>query len=492
MYLSISRSKTAAITLVILLAFMLAGCARSHHEEEGAKNVILMISDGMGFNTVSATGYYTGDRAAYENFEYRFGMQTHSAGNRKSYTGRPYDPDAMAGDFNYALKGATDSSSSASAMYSGVKIFDNEVNFSPGNRSITTFFEKAAKNGKSIGAVASVHFNHATPAAVYSHNRSRNNFAAIAKEAIYGSHPHEDNAFYDAENYHGSLKVIMGPGHPMYDSNAHVQETPNYRIIGAEEHWNDLVDGVNGWTLITTREEFENLMTGPAPDKVFGIPHVSDTLQYSRSGLGKPNTRDLPFSTEFNTGVPDLATMTMAALNVLDNNSDGFALMIEGGAVDWANHANLAGRMIEEQIDFNNAVKAVVDYLDNNTNGNNWDNTLLIVSADHETGYLWGDGRVEGSTFFDVNGNGVFDHGVDYAHVGDNGPGNLPDVWFHSWGHSNSLVPIYANGAGSELFEKCIIGNEPNLQAIYNLDETWSGDYIDNTCVYHVMSGAVR
>jgi alkaline phosphatase len=164
--------------------------------------------------------------------------------------------------------------------------------------------------------------------------------------------------------------------------------------------------------------------------------------------------------------------------------------MIGGGAIDWANHANLAGRMIEEQIDFNKAVETVVDYLNRNTNGNNWNNTLLIVTADHETGYLWGDGRVEDSTFFDVNNNGVFDHGVDYAHVKDNGVSNLPDVWYHSGNHSNTLVPFYAKGAFSELFHKCVVGKEPNLRAIYNLDRSWSGKYIDNTCVFKVMEEA--
>ena len=146
--------------------------------------------------------------------------------------------------------------------------------------------------------------------------------------------------------------------------------------------------------------------------------------------------------------------------------------------------------MIEEQIDFDKAVEAVVEYLNRNTNGNNWENTLLIVTSDHESGYLWGDGRIKGSTFLDVNKNGQFDHGIDYAHVKDNGVGKLPDVWFHSLGHSNSLVPLFAQGAGSELFSQCVIGMEPNLQALYKLDASWTGQYIDNTCVNRVMERA--
>jgi len=453
-----------------------------------AKNVILMISDGQGFNVVKATEHYTGAKAAYESFGHKYAMQTHSAGRRNGYVGVPYDPAMMAGSFNYAKSGATDSASAATAMYTGEKIYDNEVNYTPGNQSIETFFEKAAKAGKSIGAVSTVNWTHATPVAVFAHNISRGNYGQMAKEAIYGGNPVANNDYYDAADYAGNLKVVMGTGNPWYDNDALLRGAPSYGLIGEAAHWNDLLGGVNGWSLITAMDQFEALATGYTPDKVFGMPQAYDTLQYNRSGLEAPNSKAQPYSSPLNAGVPDLAAMTRAALNVLDNNDKGFAVMIEGGAVDWAGHANLAGRIIEEQIDFNDAVEAVIEYLDANTNGNNWGNTLLIVTADHETGYLWGDGRVPGSTFFDVDGNGVFDHGVDYAHVKDNGRGNLPEMYFHSGSHTNSPVPFYAKGAYSELFEKCVAGRDPNLNAIYDLDGEWTGKYIDNTCVFDVMN----
>jgi alkaline phosphatase len=454
------------------------------------KNIILMISDGRGFNVVQAGDFYTGTKAVYENFKVKYAMQTYSAGERNGYTGRPYNPESMAKDFNYAKTGATDSASAATALFSGVKIYDHEINYTPGNTSLETFFEKAARSGKSIGAISSVPWTHATPATVYGHTKSRTDNATLAKEAIYGSNPNNNNANYDSHNYNGLLKVVMGAGHPLYDNDGRAISSAKYDTIGDEANWTALNRGVNGWTLITTKAQFEALAKGRTPDKVFGIPQVRDTLQYYRKGKGEPNNKALTYANPLNTEVPDLATMTRAALNVLDNNKAGFAIMIEGGAIDWANHSNEAGRMIEEQIDFNKAVEAVVEYLNHNTNGNNWENTLLIVTSDHESGYLWGDGRVKGSTFFDVNKNGQFDHGIDYAHVKDNGVGKLPDVWFHSPGHSNSLVPLYAKGAGSELFGSCVIGMEPNLKALYGLDTSWTGQYIDNTCVYRVMERA--
>ena len=79
--------------------------------------------------------------------------------------------------------------------------------------------------------------------------------------------------------------------------------------------------------------------------------------------------------------------MSKAAINCLDKNPKGFYLMIEGGAVDWANHANQPARMVEEQIDFVEAVEAVAGWVE--THGG-WDETLLILTADHECGLLWG------------------------------------------------------------------------------------------------------
>jgi alkaline phosphatase len=465
---------------------------KHEYDHESAKNVILMISDGQGFNTVKATEYYTGSKAVYERFKSKYAMQTNSAGKRGGYVGAAYDPAQMMSNFAYANGGATDSASAATAMYTGVKNFDNEVNYTTDNKALVTFFEMAAKAGKSIGAVSTVNWTHATPVTVFGHNIARGNYGEMAKEAIYGSNPNSNNASYDARNYYDNLKVVMGSGHPWYDNDAKLRSVANYGLIGNESLWNDLSDGINNWTLITTKEEFEDIASArKTPSKVFGIPQAYDTIQYSRSIStdGAFNSKSQPYG--LNGGVPDLSTMALAALNVLDNNKRGFAIMIEGGAVDWANHADRAGRMIEEQIDFNNAVSAVAQYLDKNTNGNNWGNTLLIVTADHECGHLWGDGRVAGSTFFDVDGNSIFDHGVDYAHVKDNGVGNLPEVWYHSGSHTNALVPLFTKGAESGLFEKCVIGVEPNLRDLYNLDGAWSGEYIDNTCIFQVMKEAV-
>ncbi|NJL30612.1 MAG: PEP-CTERM sorting domain-containing protein [Phycisphaerales bacterium] len=164
--------------------------------------------------------------------------------------------------------------------------------------------------------------------------------------------------------------------------------------------------------------------------------------------------------------------------------------MIEGGAVDWAGHANQLDRMIEEQIDFDNAVTEAVAWVEANSN---WNETLIIVTADHETGYLMG--ASDGSAgFMDVNGNNQFDAGVDYAHLKNNGAGNLPGASWYSGNHTNQLVPLFAKGAGAELFNNYIVGTDANLDNYYGLAANgWTGfdgKYIDNTSIYSVMMEA--
>ena len=83
-----------------------------------------------------------------------------------------------------------------------------------------------------------------------------------------------------------------------------------------------------------------------------------------------------PSGVAFNPNVPSLETMTRGALAYLSQDPNGFFVMIEGGAVDWAAHANNTARIIEEQVDFNRSVAAVVEWVEQNSS---WDETLVIV-----------------------------------------------------------------------------------------------------------------
>lgn len=418
--------------------------------QQEMKNMIMMISDGWGINHVNATNYWHGEnRQDYQSFPIRLYMSTYSQNGIEGAAPNPaYDPAVAWTDFYYMLLRATDSASSATAMSTGVKTYNGRINIGPDGNQLFTVTERAKELGKSVGVVTSVMWSHATPAGYIAHNISRNNYVEIAQEMIAG----------DAD-------VIMGCGHPYFNNN-HEPITPSspndWKYVGGEVQWNDLVDGNTDWTLIQSRLEFQSLMTDPNPPaRVCGTAQCRSTLQQKRTTvLGEvPNGTAPPYSAPLN-DVPTLEEMTRGALNVVDDNPLGFLLMIEGGAVDWAGHANQMGRMIEEQTDFNNAVDAVISWVEANSN---WNETLLIVTGDHETGYLWGPGSGEPATFNEIV---------------DNGAGNLPSGWYYSGGHSNSLIPIYTKGIGSAWFNVYADEMDPVR-----------GAYIDNIEIADVIFG---
>ena len=132
--------------------------------------------------------------------------------------------------------------------------------------------------------------------------------------------------------------------------------------------------------------------------------------------------------------------MSEGALNVLGQDEDGFHLMIEGGAIDWTGHANDISRNIEEQQDFNKAVDSVIAWVEQNSS---WDETLLIVTADHETGYLSGQDELPNWK----------------ALTGE--AGQVPDHGWYSGNHTNQVVPVFFKGAGSEDIKASTVGTDP-------------------------------
>lgn len=421
------------------------------------KNIIVMISDGMGYNHAQATSFYRfgkAERQVYQRFPFRFAMSTFPGSDKMGAppgdpcAGWGYDPAQAWSDFNYVKICPTDSAAAATAMATGVKTYNAAIGLDLYGQRVKNVVEAAEEKGKSTGVVTSVPISHATPAGFVAHNLHRNNYAAIAQEMIYAS----------------PVDVIMGAGHPWYNNDGILQPSPiSYSYVGGKSTWDELTAGIAGndadgdgisdpWTLIQTRSEFQSLTIGPTPKRVIGVAQVYSTLQQSRSG----DAYAPPFAVPFNLNVPTLVEMTLAALNILDNDPDGLFLMVEGGAVDWASHANQPGRMIEEQIDFDLAVEAVVDWVQANSN---WGETLLIVTGDHETGYLLGPGS-----------------NPDWMPIVNNGAGVLPGMQFFSTDHTNSLVPFYAKGDDARWFTRHADQIDPRR-----------GPYLDNTAIAKVI-----
>lgn len=444
--------KTALSTFLAGVLFVNAGlpvlAAQSNPSKltgngKDVKNVILLISDGWGSNQILATDYFMDGKSgtqSYEKFPSQVFMSTYSYGNISAEDDMysVYAP-SLWNSFDLFKNNPTDSAAAGTAMSTGFKTYDAAIGVDQELEDLKHIAEDFEELGRSTGVVSSVQLSHATPASFVDHNVSRNNYSDIANGMLTNS----------------ATDVIIGAGNPFYDNDGNPVENPNYRYVGGEDTWNSLLAGTLGndadgdgdvdfWNLIQTKDEFENLQVGETPERLLGVPQVISTLQQSRSGNGYADA----FEVAFNDNVPSLDIMTNVALNVLDNNDDGFFLMVEGGAVDWAGHANQSGRLIEEQNDFNNAVDAVCSWVEENSN---WSETLVIVTGDHETGYLTGT------------------HGI-YDEVVNNGKGIMPTMTWNSGNHTNQLVPLYAKGSGAEIFKKLADQKDPVR-----------GPYLDNT-----------
>jgi alkaline phosphatase len=421
------------------------------------KNVIIMISDGCGYNHIDAANMYQYGKTgvqAFEKFPVRYAMSTYSE------DGEGYDPDQAWKQFDYVKKKFTDSAAAITAISTGVKTRNEVVGLDKQYQSLEHIFERGESLGKSTGVVTSVRLCDATPAGMVTHNEYRKNYLEISKEMILNS----------------PLEVIMGCGHPCYDDNGNSVDSSFYefKYVGGKDTWEGLIHGdikndsdgdglPDPWHFIEDRSEFQKLMTGQTPKRVIGIPKVEATLQEGRKG----DSLAVPNAVPFIVSVPTLYEMTTAALNVLDNNPDGFFIMIEGGAVDWASHHNESGRMIEEQIDFHNAVNAVIAWVEKQSS---WDETLLIVTADHECGYLTGPGSGSKHASGDETTIPVWNP------LKNNGRGKLPGMEWHSTKHTNSLVPFFAKGIGCELFQKYANRKDPIR-----------GKFIDNTDIARIL-----
>ncbi|MFS0712789.1 alkaline phosphatase [Microbacterium sp. 2P01SA-2] len=440
---------SVAAGLVLASVPALAASATDADAASVPKNVILMISDGAGYNQFDAASLYEHGTSAhqvtvdpatgaiaheaatpgqvYETWPVQVAQSHYSASGRAEYF-----TEKAWGDFGWVASGATDSAAAGTALGTGVKTNNGTLGFEPGGDRLLTVGEQAQEVGKKVGLVTSVPFNHATPAGFIAHNADRNDYQGLAAEMI-----------------DSGVDVLMGGGHPMY-TDAHEPRPADWTWI-AQRDYERVSTGATPFTFIDDKADFDALAAGTAvPDKVFGLAQVAETLQYNRPGLA--NDAALPYTDPAN-DVADLDTLARGALNVLDTGDEGFFLMVEGGAVDWAGHANQTTRLVEEQIAFNDAVEAVESWVEENSS---WDETLVIVTADHETGYLAGAGAGAETGWTPMTGTA----------------GQLPDLTWHSGGHTNALVPLFAKGAGAEV-----------LEARADQWDVVRGPYLDNTAI---------
>ena len=261
----------------------------------------------------------------------------------------------------------TDSASGATAYSCGIKT-DNGViaQDSEGNECVT-LMELAQQAGMKTGLVATSGVTHATPASFATHIDSRNKYSEIAEQMV-----------------ESEVDVILGGGLEYF--------IPSDSAGSNREDQLNLLSSLRdqGYSVVLDRQA----MIEEDSDQIFGL--------FSPSGMPSENR------------VPSLAEMTNKAVESLSSNENGFFLMVEGSQIDWGGHANETPYVVREVKDFDDAIGVVLTFAQENPG------TLVIITADHETG---------GMTI-----NGV------------NRENTIVDIAWTSTGHTGTPIPLMAYG----------------------------------------------
>ncbi|MDY5349185.1 MAG: alkaline phosphatase [Candidatus Ventricola sp.] len=319
--------------LLIVLTLALLVSAAALAETAAPKYVFMFIGDGMGNPQVAATQYYLG---SIQNPDSEFPVPADLSFTTFPYLGMVTTYDASSF--------CPDSASTATSMASGEKTLSGVINY---DVTLTTPFklvtEYAKEAGKKIGVITSVSLDHATPAAYYAKVPSRKQYYDIAVQGLSST----------------TLDYLAGGSFLKPDGD------------GTQENLLEIA-AANGWTLANTNEDIRAL--NAQSGRVLAIdPNIADaeSLNYEIDRERKNAAGE---------DVLALADYVKAGINVLDSD-EGFFMMCEGGKIDWSGHANDAATSIHETLAFADAVQVAVDFAAEHP-----DETLIIVTADHETG----------------------------------------------------------------------------------------------------------
>lgn len=311
-------------------------------ESKTPKYVFMFIGDGMSYPQIQLTNYFLSANSAEENSESVTvdGEEKSILSSKNNLTMMSF-PIAGSAQTYDSTSFAPDSASTATSMATGYKTWSGSINVS---EDFSTEYETIAEKLKSqkdykVGIVSTVNLNHATPAAFYAHQQSRNSYYEIGEELI------ESGFDYFAG---GGLKSITGENEDQKDL---------YELAGE-----------SGYKVVKTQAEAEALTAEDG--KVIVIDeHLadSDAMAYDM------DRTDDEWA---------LANYVEKGIEML-NNDNGFFMMVEGGKIDWACHANDATATITDTIAFDNAVAEAVEFYNEHP-----DETLILVTGDHETGGL--------------------------------------------------------------------------------------------------------
>jgi alkaline phosphatase len=296
------------------------------------------------------------------------------------------------------LHAYTDSAPSAAEFVTGKKAYNNGINTLDDGSFVPTLFHRLQRDGWKVGTATSVPFNHASPAAMYAHNVHRDDYQDLAREML-GLASIAQAA--GREPAHPGLDVVIGTGSGQVVNAQAVaaqgkNAVPGNLYIAAADL--AAVDIKNGGRYVVAQTELganggRALAAAAARaagggHRLFGLYGSKDLnhLPYRTADGRFDPSPDLggkaeAYSPSDLDEQPTLADMTRAALAVLAARpGQPFALFVEAGDVDFALHKNNLDNAVGAVYSGEEAVKAVIDWVEANSN---WDDSVLIVAADH-------------------------------------------------------------------------------------------------------------
>lgn len=294
------------------------------------KYVFLMIGDGMGVNQVFATERYLGSL---------------EGGHGRSALTMTSFPNVGLSHTYSTSNGITDSAAGGTALSAGEKTSNGTIAMDSDRKTpLTTIAEMARDKGMAVGIVTSVSIDHATPAVFYSHVPDRNMYYEIGCQLSKSDFDFFGGAwFMSPKGKKGDQRDLL-------------------EIV--EENGYSVVKGMNAYK---GKESYEKVILTQTDEQT------------------KANSGSLPYAIDRKEGDMTLGQLTSTAIDFLDHKGGdkGFFLMVEGGAIDWACHGNDGATALTEVKDFDGAIRMAYEFYLQHPR-----ETLIVVSADHETGGL--------------------------------------------------------------------------------------------------------
>ncbi len=333
--------RITALVLAALVILAIGLAAAETADTSKAKYVFFFIGDGMSSPQTTAAQYYLGTR----------GNPDADTPMAAPLTFTQFPVSGQINTFD-ATSFAPDSASTATSMSTGHKTLSGSINvgFTQGEKGLVPDAEQpfkiiteyAKEASMKVGVITSVSLDHATPAAFYAKAPKRNAYYDIAVQGLTGG-----------------VVDFLGGG-------SYLQPT------GPDKDQKDVLDVAreNGFAVYNTREEIR-AVDGNAGNVLAISPDLQDSsaLPYEIDRLAS------------NDGSLSLAEFTAAGIRAMEGNEKGFFMMVEGGKIDWAGHANDVGAVIYDIYALSDAVQVAVDFARSHP-----EDTLIVVTGDHETG----------------------------------------------------------------------------------------------------------